>query len=935
MNVTKRGLGFSLGLSLLLGSSFHLWAQAPTRVWDKTLGGSKADRSKAIVATGDGGHIIVGESDSPASGDKSQNVYQTNFTDYWIVRVDANGNKVWDKRFGSTFIERAFSVTKTSDGHYVAVGFVTNYSTPLAQDDFDGVGGGMSGTGDCWVLKFDGNGNKIWDRALGGMAEDVGRSVAPGPDGSVVVLCTSGSGPIVFPEIGISDKTEAPRGNLDYWVVKLDASGGIVWQKTLGGSGEEQARELIATSDGGFLVGGDSKSNISGEKTSNSRGFNDYWVVKLDANGTILWDKTYGTSGEEFLGGMTETTDGFYVLGGFTNAAAVNGDRTAPTTDAFGQPLNPNWFVKLNAADGSKVWDKVPGAAGFGAGQAKVSKMIPGENGSIVAAGFVSASGANTPWKAYLRGFESGDFFDYWALSLNGAGDLLWNRRMGGTDTDDPQSAGAFGIPPIGIAPAGSNTYVLTGPSVSGIGGDKTEANRGVGFDDYWLFKFNGNDLNNAPTAPQQFTMLSIADNTPNGTVISNINGSDPDGDGITYIIRGGSLPNVQNYFSVNASGQLIVSDNSGLDINGMNPFFLSIDIIDDHESNLVFSLGYQITLTAGPVGNQAPTDISLSAVSIPENSAVFAVIGTLSSTDPDAGDSHTYSLVSGAGDAGNSLFSISGNQLRTNEVFDFEAQSTYSIRVRTTDQGSLAFEKVFTITITDVVEGNGIISISSVNLPTSANESSTIQLYELAVTLSGTVTYPITVFIDAVGTAIRQQAAGPDSPCSSKITRDYSVVPSASTGPASLTWSSKLTPRTRPVIVRINGDNCAEPDEWFKVFVYTPTNSAAIGTGSFQHTILNDDAPRLGADGEAETLTTGLTLYPNPTQGALTLQFQASVEGVERLQVLDVAGRVVHTQAVNAVEGRNEVALDLSAQPAGVYFVQALGQTAKVVLAK
>lgn len=103
--------------------------------------------------------------------------------------------------------------------------------------------------------------------------------------------------------------------------------------------------------------------------------------------------------------------------------------------------------------------------------------------------------------------------------------------------------------------------------------------------------------------------------------------------------------------------------------------------------------------------GNQEPTNILLSNTVIAENLPINTVVGTLSTTDPDAGDTFTYSLVSGSGDSGNGAFNISGNQLRTSEVFDYEAQNSYSIRIRTTDQGGLFFEKTYTITVVEELD--------------------------------------------------------------------------------------------------------------------------------------------------------------------------------------------------------------------------------------
>ena len=103
--------------------------------------------------------------------------------------------------------------------------------------------------------------------------------------------------------------------------------------------------------------------------------------------------------------------------------------------------------------------------------------------------------------------------------------------------------------------------------------------------------------------------------------------------------------------------------------------------------------------------GNQKPTNILLSNTVIAENLPINTVVGTFSTTDPDADDTFTYTLVSGSGDSGNGAFNISGNQLRTSAIFDYEAQDSYSIRIRTTDQGGLFFEKTFTITVVEELD--------------------------------------------------------------------------------------------------------------------------------------------------------------------------------------------------------------------------------------
>ena len=145
---------------------------------------------------------------------------------------------------------------------------------------------------------------------------------------------------------------------------------------------------------------------------------------------------------------------------------------------------------------------------------------------------------------------------------------------------------------------------------------------------------------------------------------------------------------------------------------------------VEDDETvtlNLAPGTGYAIGTTDAVVGiitntdtdtdtpsNQAPTNLALSATTVDENVPVNTVIGTFSTTDPDSGNSFTYSLVTGTGDTDNTAFSIVGNQLQINNSPDFETKNSYSIRVKTTDQGGLSFEKTLTITVNDVNETPG-----------------------------------------------------------------------------------------------------------------------------------------------------------------------------------------------------------------------------------
>jgi hypothetical protein len=767
----------------------------------------------------------------------------------WGVQAQAP-SKVWDKRFGGTSNDFGNAVAAAQGGGYVVAG-----------ESFSGQNGDKSeaseGGWDYWVVKVDENGNKVWDKSIGGTSEDRAYSITPSPDGGFVIAGYS--------ESAVSgDKTQASKGGKDYWLVKIDQNGNKVWDRTFGGNLDDRCRAVVAAPGGGYVVTGWSQSGISGDKTEASRGGAwDYWVIKVDEAGNKVWDKTFGGDNSDFGEAIVPAAGGGYVVFGYS-ASAISGDKTQAS---YGGTFD-YWVIKLDES-GNKVWDKRFG----GNGSEEASTICQATGGGYMLGG-LSGSGLGNDKSQALKGGN-----DFWVLKINESGDKVWDAAFGGSSSEET---------PLALLPVSSDGYILVGASGSNVSGDKTEPSKGSR--DYWVFKI---DESGGKVWDKTFGGSSSDD--PGGIVAGSIAGE--------YVLVGTSESPISGDKSEAPQGPCCL----------LNDYWV-----------------VKIQLP-----NAAPTDITLSPTSIAENNTVNAVVGTFTTTDPDAGDSHTYSLVSGAGDADNASFTISGDQLRANISFDFELKNSYSIRVRTTDQGNLAYEKVFTITITDVPEGGGpTISLVPVTLPVSANEGPGFLEYRIDVVLSGATIYPVSVQFNTSGTAIRAQAAGVNASCGSKTVRDYTITPSTASGPVTLTWSSALTSVAKQLRIRINGDDCLEPDETITITLFNAVN-ATLGTSTFTHTIVNDDAPRLGEDSELEALTTSLTLYPNPTQGALTLAFRATAESVERLQVLDVACRVVHTQTVHALEGRNEVALDLSAQPAGVYFVQALGQTTKVVLAK
>ncbi|MFO0399062.1 MAG: T9SS C-terminal target domain-containing protein, partial [Sphingobacteriia bacterium] len=148
-----------------------------------------------------------------------------------------------------------------------------------------------------------------WDRTLGGSNLDFLTSLQQTTDGGYILGGRSAS------DAGF-EKSQNSRGELDYWAVKLDAAGNKQWDRTLGGSRSDELNALQQTDDGGYILGGSSASDAGFEKSQNSRGADDYWVVKLDASGNKQWDRTLGDRESDFLTSLQQTTDGGYILGG-------------------------------------------------------------------------------------------------------------------------------------------------------------------------------------------------------------------------------------------------------------------------------------------------------------------------------------------------------------------------------------------------------------------------------------------------------------------------------------------------------------------------------------------------------------------------------------------------------------------------------------------
>jgi len=326
--------------------------------WENTIGGSLEDAPYDILQTSDGGYLAGGCSSSPISGDKTDSSQGT--FDFWVMKIDAAGNLQWQKTIGGNFNDCIHSMLQTSDGGYILAG--TSYSD-ISGDKTEA----NYGSSDYWVVKIDSLGNIQWQNTIGGDDSDQLNFIGQTADGGYILIGSSSS-------TLSGDKTENNIGiwtTSDYWIVKINSSGNIEWQNTIGGTGDDRPFSGMQTNDGGYIIGGLSDSELSGDKTEGSQGLEDYWIVKTDALGVIQWQKTIGGIDDDELFSIQQTIDSGYILGGKSSSGAT-GDKTEGNLG-----IADFWLLKTDAS-GNIQWQNAIGGNQQELG-CKVFQMNDGE----------------------------------------------------------------------------------------------------------------------------------------------------------------------------------------------------------------------------------------------------------------------------------------------------------------------------------------------------------------------------------------------------------------------------------------------------------------------------------------------------------------------------------------------------------------------------
>jgi len=448
----------------------HSFSQAPlAKQWDARFGYDSIDWLAAFEQTSDGGYLLGGYSYSGIGGDKTQGSWGNG--DYWIVKIDANGGKQWDKNYGGTGMEFFTCVQQTSDGGYIIGGYT---DSGISGDKTQA----SAGSFDFWILKLDALGNKQWDKSYGGSNDDALRSICQTDDGGYILGGQSDS-PIS------GDKSQAGWGFTDYWIIKIDSSGVKQWDKDFGGTNQDFFYQIRQTTDGGYILGGHSASGANGNKTQASWGGADYWIIKTDANGIKQWDKDFGGIDADALFSIRQTLDGGFILGGHSKSG-VSGNKTQPS-----QGDADYWIIKTDSA-GNKIWEKDYGGSYTDENTCSIQQTI---DGGYFVCGGSSSSMSGDKSENNLGVFQS------WIIKMDTVGNLEWEKTILTT----PEQK----LFPVALQ-SSDGCYVIAQGSTGTIAGHKSQPNydAALGSHDYWIIKF-------CDTSQVLLPVAAIATTTP------------------------------------------------------------------------------------------------------------------------------------------------------------------------------------------------------------------------------------------------------------------------------------------------------------------------------------------------------------------------------------------------------------------------------------
>jgi len=370
-----------------IGNDSDYWllklSQNGEKVWSKTYGGSEDDVATNLTKTSDGGYVISGHSRS-IDGDVTVNA---GFQDYWLVKVNSTGAIQWEKSFGFSGSDQAYKIFETAEGNYFVTGFFDVSASGGEGNDFQNgnpsneLKNPQHGVGEYWGILMDSNGNNLWRRYFGGTNNDRSYDALQTNDGGFLMVGQSES----F-DYDITDD----KGSYDFWAVRLSPSGEKLWTKSFGGSEIEIGYAVTKSNDGNYIMVGDTRS--TDQDITTSHGNADAWAVKFDDNGNKIWQKTYGGSSFDSARSIQRINDGKYLISGSTRSA--DGDLTSNNGE------NDTWVFIIDE-NGNMTFETTVGGSRLDFG----NSAIQTSDNKIIVVGNTESNDIDIPLNRGIKDF--------------------------------------------------------------------------------------------------------------------------------------------------------------------------------------------------------------------------------------------------------------------------------------------------------------------------------------------------------------------------------------------------------------------------------------------------------------------------------------------------------------------------------------------------
>lgn len=452
---------------------FPFFTYSQEILWEKSYGGTHADYLFDAQPTADYGFVLAGSSLSNKTGNKTDD--NQGDLDYWVWKMTEKGDLDWQKSFGGSGFDLLQSIKNTRDGGFILAGTSSSSTGFQKKEDCKGIT-------DFWVVKLDASGGEQWQRTIGGSGQDELLCAFQTKDGGYILGGSSSSNPpviaikpdaksIATSKADLFNKSEKSRGNMDYWIVKLDKLGDIEWQKTYGGKYADVLRSMEQTTDNGYILAGYSNSPISGDKTVNNKGIGDFWIIKINDTGEIQWQNTYGAEGDDQPYVIHQTIDGGYIVGGNSNsknALTTMGGIVSNGTDY--------WVLKLDP-DGEVLWSKT-----YDFGKVDImTSLVENKDQTYLIGGYAQSENKRPREGIVGKAMnmvnkEKDGINDYIALKIDEKGEELWNRTVGSAGEDILRK----------LVETRDGGYLMAGTSNSSASKDK---NGSIGGNDFWVVK--------------------------------------------------------------------------------------------------------------------------------------------------------------------------------------------------------------------------------------------------------------------------------------------------------------------------------------------------------------------------------------------------------------------------------------------------------------